>query len=82
MTQAAAAEVPARTDVLGRRLRLASPVTALTIGGLVLVLAVLDGYFCQSSQGGAVEVKSACGFDAYRCAVGVACHRISTETYR
>jgi two-component system, NarL family, sensor kinase len=41
-TQATRAEAPARTDVTGRRLRLASPVTALVVGALVLVLAVLD----------------------------------------
>jgi hypothetical protein len=40
--QAAGAEAPETTDVTGRRLRLASPATALIVGGLVLALAVLD----------------------------------------
>jgi hypothetical protein len=40
--QAAGAEAPETTDVSGRRLRLASPATALIVGGLVLALAVLD----------------------------------------
>jgi hypothetical protein len=34
--------VPARTDATGRRVRLASPVTALIVGALVLVLAILN----------------------------------------
>ena len=35
-------QVPEMTDVAARRLRLASPATALIVGGLVLALAVLD----------------------------------------
>ena len=34
--------MPARTDATGRRVRLASPVTALIVGALVLVLAILN----------------------------------------
>ena len=40
--QAAGTAASETTDVTARRLRLASPATALIVGGLVLVLAVLD----------------------------------------
>jgi hypothetical protein len=40
--QAAGAVASETTDVTGRRLRLASPATALIVGGLLLALAVLD----------------------------------------
>ena len=40
--QAAGTEVSETTDVAARRLRLASPATALIVGGLLLALAVLD----------------------------------------
>ena len=40
--QAAGTEASEMTDVAARRLRLASPATALIVGGLLLALAVLD----------------------------------------
>jgi hypothetical protein len=40
--QATGPEASEMTDVAARRLRLASPATALVVGGLLLVLAVLD----------------------------------------
>src|ERR1035438_5205117 len=68
--QQAAGQVPVTAEVTGRRFRLASPATALVLGGLVLVLMAADvplarlAHQSLNSSGGSLPVWFSAVFGA------------------
>jgi hypothetical protein len=68
--QRAAGQAPVATEVTARRFRLASPVTALVLGGLVLVLMAADvplarlAHQSLNSSGGSIPVWFSAAFGA------------------
>src|ERR1022692_2103061 len=68
--QQAAGQAPVTTEVTGRRFRLASPATALVLGGLVLVLMGADvplarlAHQSLNSSGGSAPVWFSAAFGA------------------